>query len=543
MPTMRVKTKFEAKDDVSSVARRIEKNVRKMNRDMTRGFKQSTRSALKFGGVLKANLASAGISKGLGLLSQGVGEVGRQFLSFDDSITAAAVRFKDIGPDSKDFALNLMEIKKAAREAGATTVFTADQSAKALDFLARAGFTSVEAMGSLRSMINLSVASGEDFAAVADMSSDLLGAFGLAVNDSAQKIKNLTRLNDVLVKTTNSANVTVENMFETMKQVGPIATGVLGASLEEVSALTAVLGNSGIKGSDAMTALKNAYLRLAAPVGEGAKLLQALNITLDDGAGGAKKMTDLMLELRTKMVGLGRVKQAEILNLIFGKRAIAGGKNILDNIANIKEFEKALLGAAGTSQKTADIMQNSLGNQVTKLGSVFVDLGFEILGGEEKFKSFVSSATERVGRLAALIKSFRKDEGPTGTSAAETRRALGRLDQGGKVGRIAGVSNFADFIGTLFFGQTIDEMVSEKAVKDRLRNSAEAQEFSKRGLLAALVGNISPEFAVERGAALLKQQQPQLNVDVTNQINADNVTVDSTVKAPGTSSGPGRNGF
>ena len=534
MPTMRVKTKFEAKDDVSSVARRIEKNVRKMNRDMTRGFKQSTRSALKFGGVLKANLASAGITKGLGLLSQGVGEVGRQFLSFDDSITAAAVRFKDIGPDSKDFALNLMEIKKAAREAGATTVFTADQSAKALDFLARAGFTSVEAMGSLRSMINLSVASGEDFAAVADMSSDLLGAFGLAVNDSAQKIKNLTRLNDVLVKTTNSANVTVENMFETMKQVGPIATGVLGASLEEVSALTAVLGNSGIKGSDAMTALKNAYLRLAAPVGEGAKLLQALNITLDDGAGGAKKMTDLMLELRTKMVGLGRVKQAEILNLIFGKRAIAGGKNILDNIANIKEFEKALLGAAGTSQKTADIMQNSLGNQVTKLGSAFVDLGFEILGGEEKFKSFVSSATERVNKLATLLKSFRKEEEtPIGGTAADRRRALDRLNQGGKFDRIPGLTNFADIVGTTFFGQTIDEMTTEQMVRDLQRQTAN---INRRKT------SIADNFRTEN-IIFPTQPQPQLNVNVENQINADGVSVESTVKAPGTSGGPGRNGF
>lgn len=535
MPNMRVKTKFEAKDDVSSVARRIESNVRKMNRDMSRGFKESTRTALKFGGVLKANLLSAGISKGMGLLSQGVGEVATQFISFDDAITAAAVRFKDIGPDSADFALNLKEIKTAAREAGATTVFTAEQSAKALDFLARAGFTSAEAMGSLRSMINLSIATGEDFASVADWSSDLLGAFGLAVDDTSQKINNLNRLNDVLVKTANSANVTVENMFETMKDIGPIASGVLKVSLEDVAAQTAILGNSGIKGTTAMTALKNAYLNLAAPVGDGAEILKAFNTTLKDGKGGVRTLTDVLTELDRKMTArnLDPVDRARVMDAIFGKRAIAGAQNLMANIRNVEEFKKVLQEAGGTAQKTADIMQQSLGNQVTKLGSAFVDLGFEILGGEEKFKSFVTSATDRVNKLASLIKSFRKEETrPTGTSGAENRRVLDMLNQGGKFSRIPVLTNIADLIGVAAFGQTIDEMATEQMAR-RLRS--ETIENNRR--------NTASDFFRTDNIIFQQPPQPNLNVSVENKITAKDVNVESTVKAPGTSGGPGANRY
>jgi len=374
---------FKGNDGISAIFERMGKSADKFGNKTDKAFDKASKSASKFRGITKSILAASAVQKGLSLVTQGVQGVTMQFIEFDDAIVAAGARFKDIGPDAKNFDKQLIAIKKSAREAGAVTEFTAAQSAKALDFMAKAGFDSVTAMGSLRSMINLATASGEEFAQVADMSSDLLGAFGLNADNAADKIKNLNRLNDVLVKTTNSSNVTVENMFETMKQIGPVSQ-VLGASLEEVAALTSVLGDSGIKGSDAMTALKNAYLRLAAPAGEGAKIMKALNITLDNGQGGAKKMTVLMKELGGKLKGLGNVKQAEILDAIFGKRAIAGSKNILDNIANIDKFEQTLLKAGGTSQKVADIMRKSLGNRLKSLQSAAIELGFKFLSAFEK---------------------------------------------------------------------------------------------------------------------------------------------------------------
>jgi TP901 family phage tail tape measure protein len=396
MPNFVVSTTFDGKNKLSPTFKEMWKDAGKFGKNTDLAFQRAGRGASKFGNIVKGILAASAIQKGTSLITEGMMGVTSSFVAFDDAATAASVRFKDIGPDAKDFNTQMQAIKDSARAAGAATEFTATQSAEALDFLARAGFSSVEAMGSLNSMINLATATGEDFASVADMSSDLLGAFGLSSDNAAQKIKNLSRLNDVLVKTTNSANVTVENMFETMKTVGPIS-GILGASLEEVAALTAVMGNSGIKGSDAMTALKNAYLRLAAPVGAGADILASLNLTLDDGTGNAKKMTTLMEELGGKLKGLGNVKQAEILDAIFGKRAIAGGKNIIDNIANVKKYEKALLNAGETSQKSADIMRQSLGNRLKTLGSAATEMGFKFLDAfQVRGKKGIDAITEAI---------------------------------------------------------------------------------------------------------------------------------------------------
>ena len=503
---MRVKTKFEADDNISKVARRIEKNIDRMNRSIQKGFKSNNRAAKSFAGTFKGILAAGGVQQGFGLIQQGAAETVRQFASFDDAITAAAVRFKDIGPDAVNFKDQLNQIKLSAREAGQTTTFTATEAARALDFLARAGFTSAEAMGSLGSMINLAIASGEDFASVANWSSDLLGAFGLAVDDSAQKVKNLARLNDVLVKTSNSANVTIEDMFETMKTIGPIASGILKVSLEDVAAQTAILGNSGIKGTVAMTALKNAYLNLAAPAGDGAKIMKMFNLTLKDGKGGVKTLTDVLQELNVQMQlkGIDPVDQAKVMDAIFGKRAIAGAKNLMDNIKNVEKFKETLDKAGGTAQKTANVMKTSLGNEVKSLGSAFLEFGFTILDPwEQDMKNAIKGVTEFARDSTTKLKQLQKEQKKQGQ--------IGKLKTG-----LTEEENAAFSMG--FMGGT----------------------KSKR----TFTPNIKSDAVQDEMTRMFMAVNPTFNIAVNQDINPNaNVEVDTTIDAPGGSGKVTRNKF
>jgi TP901 family phage tail tape measure protein len=347
---------------------------------------------------MKGGLGFIGISSGLNLLSRGVGSLTQQFISFDKAALGATVRFKDIGPEAADFNNQLKIIQKSARDAGATTEFTAAQAAESLDFLARAGFTSAEAMGSLGSMINLATASGEEFATVADMSSDLLGAFGLNVSNTAQKISNLNRLNDVLVKSANSANVTIETMFETMKTAGPIGRS-LGIELEEVAALTSVLGSAGIKGTEAGTALKNSFLKLSAATPSTIKMLKAIGVEIDDGTGNMRKFTDILADIGDRTKDLGTLKTAQIFNELFGKRAIAGATNLASSIGELRDFEKMLKGAGKTSELTAEIMRQSLDARIKALGSAATEAGFKIfdgLGGANGAAGGIDKMTEAI---------------------------------------------------------------------------------------------------------------------------------------------------
>lgn len=391
-----VSNRFTAKDGVSKAFGRMGKGADKFGKRSSRAFRDASRSASRFQDVTKGILAAGAIRRTLSGLAQGVRSVSQQFIDFDDAIVGATVRFKDIGPDAADFNKQLRKLKNTARDAGATTEFTAAQAAKGLDFLARAGFNSVEAIGSLKSMIDLATASGEDFASVADMSSDLLGAFGLAVEDSGQKIKNLNRLNDVLVKSANSANVTIETMFETMKEAAPIGNK-LGISLEEVAAATAFLGGVGIKGSKAATALKNSFLNLAALPKKTADALKDIGVSVDDGTGNMRKFSTILKDVGTKLKGVGTLKTAKVLDAIFGKRAIAGAANLMDGVEAVESFEKSLLDAGGVAKRTADILRQSLGNKLKSLGSAATEFGFKFLEAFEiKGKKGIDVLTEAI---------------------------------------------------------------------------------------------------------------------------------------------------
>ena len=402
MPDMVVSTSFKAQDRVTKSFGRMSKGADKFGRRASKAFQKASRSGRDFQSVTKGILAAGAVQRGLGLLEQGIGSVVRQFIDFDQAVTGAAVRFKDIGPDAVNFAGQLKLIKDRARLAGAETEFTAAQAAGALDFLARAGFKSAEAMGSLNSMIALSTATGEDFATVADFSSDLLGAFGLAVDDTGQKIKNLNRLNDVLVKTANSANVTVEDMFETMKVGAPIAVKY-GASLEDVAAMTALMGNMGIKGSLGATAIKNIFTRLAAPTKEVTKSLAKLGLSqqdLIDKNGRFKNISDTMALIGDRIKDLPQAQQLGVLSGIFGARALAGGSNIVEAISKVKEFTQILKESRGTAEKTADILRKTLLNKLKALGSAATEAGFKFL------TAFDKNGRDAITRLTEAVRQF-----------------------------------------------------------------------------------------------------------------------------------------
>ena len=378
-----VNSKFTANDKITKRFSIMEKAAARFGRGADKSFRRASRSASKFQSITTGILKAGAITRGLGLLQRGLSNVTTGFIEFEKAARGATVRFKDIGPDAENFNQQMKLIRQSAREAGATTEFTAAQAAKALDFLARAGFKSTEAMGSLRSMINLSTATGEDFASVADMSSDLLGAFGLNADNTAEKVRNLNRVNDVLVKTANSANVTIEAMFETMKVAAPIGRK-LGIELEEIAALTAIMGNAGIKGTMAGTALKNSFLNLSTQAPKVVKMLDSIGVRIDDGQGNMRKFSDILEDVGRNIKSLGTLDQAKVLDTLFGKRAIAGASNLIDSISEVKQFEQSLKDAGKTSEKTADIMRQSLEARLLALGSAATEFGFKILTAFEK---------------------------------------------------------------------------------------------------------------------------------------------------------------
>ena len=159
---------------------------------------------------------------------------------------SVAAGFEDqmakVGAVSRASSEEMAALEKAARDLGATTQFTAVQVGQAEQYLAMAGFSAKENIAALPGVLNLAAATATDLGRAADISSDILSAFGMQAEE-------MTRVADTLALTCATANVNMELLGDTMKYVAPVAR-MAGLSLEETAAMAGLLGNVGIKGGN-----------------------------------------------------------------------------------------------------------------------------------------------------------------------------------------------------------------------------------------------------------------------------------------------------
>lgn len=359
-----VEAVFKAVDRITAPVSRMQNRVGKFTRGMRRGFTRLNRSVDKFASGVKRGAIA--VTAALALSSAAMASVIGTGAEFEQTLVSAAAKFPgEIRKGTEAF----IALEDAAKKTGATTEFTASQSAEALNFLAMAGFSAEASIAALPGVVDLATAAQVDLATATDVASDTLGAFGLATKDVTQLGKNLARVNDVIAKTTTTANTTVETLFETIKDGAPVAT-TAGASIETFAALAGELANAGIKGSKAGTTLKNMFLSLSAPGTKAAKILKRMGVSTKDANGDMLDIIDILGDLDGRLAGLGTADRSGVLEGIFGKIPIAGVNILLaSGTDRLKEYRKQLEGASGASSTMADVMRNTLQGRLNSLKS------------------------------------------------------------------------------------------------------------------------------------------------------------------------------
>ena len=370
-----IETIFTAKERMIKPIKKTRQELRNLARVGRRGFNQLNRSVDKFNAQLKTVALRGGVA--LGVLSAGMGDVIKTGAEFEKTLTSAGAKF---GLNMKENADQMKLLEGAARDAGATTEFSASEAASGLNFMAMAGFTAEQAIASLPGVIDLATASEIGLAEATDIASDTLSAFGLTSADSAVQAANLARVNDVLAATTTSANTDMQTMFETIKKAGSQAFSS-GASIETLAALTGELANNAVKGSEAGSALKNVFLRLSAPTKAASKLIKKYGGDVVDSNGDLKDVIGIMGSLEEGLEGLGSAEKAEILNTIFGSRAI-NAVNILlkKGSKGLGEYRKRLEDSTGASKEMANVMRDTVQGRIDTANSSFESLKLTLFG-------------------------------------------------------------------------------------------------------------------------------------------------------------------
>lgn len=263
------------------------------------------------------------------------------------------------------------KLRAKAKEMGAQTKFSATESAEAFNYMAMAGWKTNDMLDGIEGIMNLAAASGEDLATTSDIVTDALTAFGLSAEDS-------THFADVLAAASSNANTNVSMMGETFKYVAPVA-GALGFNVEDVSTAIGLMANSGIKGSQAGTALRNIFTRMVKPTKESAKVMEDLGISVTDSSGQMKDFDTIMGDLRKGFAGLSEAEKAQAASALAGQYGMSGLLAIVNS--SDKDFNKlkdAIYNADGASQEMAETMMDNLPGAITLAKSALEGLGIRI---------------------------------------------------------------------------------------------------------------------------------------------------------------------
>lgn len=290
----------------------------------------------------------------------------------------------------------MQALRDKALEMGASTKFSAKESADAFTYMAMAGWDAEQMMNGISGIMQLAAADGLDLATTSDIVTDALTAFGLQASDSGH-------FADVLAQASSSANTNVSMLGESFKYVAPVA-GSLGLSVEDTAVALGLMANAGIKGSQSGTALRTALTNMVKPTDAMASKMEELGIEVTNADGTMKSLDEIMVILREKFGKLSEAEQANAAATIFGKEAMSGMLAVI-NTSN-SDFEKlsnTIGDANGRAQEMADTMMNNLTGSITLLKSAIEGLMIQL---GDKLSPIIRRVAEWITKIVEKLSNM-----------------------------------------------------------------------------------------------------------------------------------------
>jgi len=368
--------------------------VKKLNKEkidkLVGGLKQAGEIAGKtlVAGLKVAAAAMAAIGAGAVATGKWIKDSLNVYADYEDSMKQVQATMGLVGEEGEEA---FKKLSQAAKDAGASTRFSASESADALNFLALAGYDAEEAIEALPGVLTLAAAGGMDLAKASDLVTDSMAALGLEISDMDSYM-------DMMARTSQKSNTNVEQLGEGILVAGATMKNA-GQDLDTLNVMLGVLANRGIKGAEGGTKLRNIIMSLTSPTSAAAKELDALGISVTDSSGNIREMNDIFEDLNRELGGLSESDKMNALSNIFNKQDLAGVNALLSGTGDeMNNLYKELENADGAAQQMSETMESGLAGSVRSLKSAYE--GLQIVIGEQ----FSDMAGEVVGDVTSLVR-------------------------------------------------------------------------------------------------------------------------------------------
>lgn len=336
-------------------------------------------------------------------------------------------------------------LRDKAVELGASTTFSASEVAEAMTEMAKAGWSSQQVIDGIGGVLDAAAASGEELASVGTIVADAITTFGLSASESA-------RVADLLTQSANAGTISVSDLGEAFKYIGPVAN-TMGFSIEDVTTAITALSTAGIKGSQAGTTLRSMFARMVKPTDDVAAAMDELGITLADSEGNFYSMNDILEQMRSKFSKLTPEQQTYYATVLAGQEGMSGLTTLLGMTQEeYDKIAKSMQNATGVASETAKVMQDNLAGAVEQLGGALESAGI-VIG--DRLTPYIRKLAEWITTLVDDFNSLSEEQQDQIVKWALIAAGIGPvLTVGGKVlsltsSLVKGGKTLATGIGTL----------------------------------------------------------------------------------------------
>lgn len=349
---------------------------------LTKGLAGAQASLNAFGTSMQrtGKLMTTALSVPLGILS---GVVVVTFAKFEKAMNqVAAVTLATQN--------QMSSLEQVARGLGETTKFTAVEAAEGMNFLAMAGFEVEEVISSLPHALNLAAAGNMELGRSADIVSNIMRGFNIEASRTEE-------VADILTKTFTNANANLEQIGESMAFAAPVAKA-FGQSIATTAAAVGMLGDAGIQGSRAGTAMRQMLIQLS-------KKSQDLGIVVRKANGDFRDLSDILLDIERS--GL----RADVAIATVGPRAGVALAALMERGSTaLRNFSNEVENAAGITASIAKTQLQGLYGAFVEMRSAATELAIsfgEMVGPAlEKLVDNIKAAIKRWSRLDERTKKI-----------------------------------------------------------------------------------------------------------------------------------------
>ena len=266
-----------------------------------------------------------------------------------------------------NFNQRFAEMESVIRQVGVETKYTAPEVADAAKFLAMAGLDIDAIKMAIRPIADIALVGDTDLGETADKVTNIMTAYRM----QPEQMRNAA---DVMTMTFTKSNTTLMEMAEAYKYSAALLSAG-GVSFEEASGALGVLGDAGIKGSQAGTTLRTIMANIVNPTKKQLKHWESLGIQRTDESGHIRPLRDIFGDLAN--AGL----YVDDFYKLFHKTAAQGAVSLANSVEKWNEIVADNFLSQGLSKRLADEKKNTLQGLWAQLTSAFTEDGMKGFGG------------------------------------------------------------------------------------------------------------------------------------------------------------------